>query len=316
MSRFRCPQGRHGAGFTLIEMVAVIIVMSIMALGIVDFITNSSEGYVRTASRNQVSSAGRVVIDRIAMELHNALPYSVRTTAPLVQADADSGYGYLNDQCVEFIPVEAASTYLNPRFRPAAASAAAFDVVNFVPSQLGETDRYAVIYPASESDLYDDDFNTPTYPTTEAIVKVSGIATAPTPPPTNAGKERITPAGAHRFKRRSPEERIFITTQPVSFCVSGNRLHRYSNYGFYTDQPIPYGPDGSSCKPGANCLAAETPTRVLITDQIDNSAPGFRAFDYLDVTRRRNAVIQIQLNFDKDGEAVLLNHEILQQATP
>jgi len=304
--------GKGPAGFSLIEMIAVIMVMSIMALGVVDFITNSSEGYVRSANRNQVSSAGRVVIDRIAMELHNALPYSVRTSSRLTLADQSSGYGYLNDQCIEFIPIEAASTYLNPRFRPAAASADPFETINFVPGQLGNTGRYAVIYPTSEADLYDDAFNAPSYPTTEAIVALASIADG-TP---GDGKELLTPAGAHRFKRRSTEERIFITSQPISFCVSGSKLHRYSGYGFYTDQPIPFGPDGSSCKPGFNCLAAQTPTRVLITDQVDNSASGFVAFDFLGVTRRRNAVIQLQLNFNKAGEQVLLNHEILQQVTP
>jgi MSHA biogenesis protein MshO len=299
-------------GFTLVEVIAAIIVMGVMAVGVVDFISNSAVSYVKTANRNQVSSAGRVVIDRIAMELHNALPYSVRTTTPLTQADEDNGHGFLNDQCIEFLPLEAASTYLNPRFRPAAASSAAFEVINFVPSQLGETDRYAVIYPTSDSDLYKNSFNAPSYPTTEALVALATIADGTA----LDGKELLTPAGSHRFRRRSPEERIFITTQPVSFCVSGNKLHRYSNYGFYTNQRIPFGPDGSSCKPGFSCITAETPTRVLVTDQVDNSAIGFVAFDYLDTTRRRNAVIQIKLNFNKGGEVVMLNHEVLQQATP
>ena len=299
-------------GFTLIEVITTIVVMGIMAIGVADFISNSAVGYVRTANRNQVSSAGRVVIDRIAMELHNALPYSVRTTIPLTQTDEDNGYGFLNDQCIEFLPLQAASTYLNPRFRPAAASAAAFETINFVPSQLGESGRYAVIYPTSEADLYKNSFNAPSYPTTEALVALSTIADSSA----TDGKHELTPAGSHRFRRHSPEERIFITTQPISFCVSGNKLHRYSQYGFYTNQRIPFGPDGSSCKPGFACITAETPTRVLVTDQVDNSASGFVAFDYLDTTRRRNAVVQIKLSFNKGGELVMMNHEVLQQATP
>lgn len=289
------------SGFSLVEIIVVIMVASIMAIGVVDFISNSSEGYVRTANRNQVSAAGRVVVDRIAMELRNALPYSVRTTSP-----ADNGYGSANDQCIEFIPVQAASTYLNPRFRPAAASADPFDVVAFVPDQIGASGRYAVIYPTSESDLYKD-----SYSSTEAIVALSAIAAHPS----DDGKVQLTPAAAHRFLRRSPVERIFITTQPVSYCVSGTRLHRYADYGFFEEQPIPFEPDGSTCN-ADNCLALATPTRALVTDQVANTAPGFRAFDYLAASRRRNGVIQIQLNFSQGGETVLLNHEVMQQSTP
>ncbi|MDC0598558.1 hypothetical protein OAP18_01750, partial [Gammaproteobacteria bacterium] len=62
------------------------------------------------------------------------------------------------------------------------------------------------------------------------------------------------------------------------------------------------------------CLPATTPNRVLISTEIDNA--GLTAFDQLAASRRRNAVVQMELNFSKDGESVLLNHETLLQATP
>lgn len=300
-------RARLQAGFSFIEMVVVIVVMGIMATGLVTFITNSASSYVTTASRNQVSSAGRVVIDRIAMELHNALPLSVRTTTPLSAGDESAGYGYENDQCIEFIPVMAATTYLNARFRPTAASGDPFNVINLVPSQVGETDRYAVIYPTREEDLYQDSFGA-----TEVIVELAAI----TDSNNTDGIHELDPAIAHRFQRRSPQERLFITTQPVSFCVSGNRLYRYSDYGFFADQRVPYGPTGS-CEAGpTSCLPDATPERELLTDMIDNSVLSNASFDFLATTRRRNGVIQIELNFSQDGESVRLNHEVLQQASP
>ena len=75
---------------------------------------------------NQISSAGRVVIDRLAMELRNAVPESVRVSTARASDDA---YGYKNDQCIEYLPVKAATNYLNPIFRPNAAAMGSFDVL-------------------------------------------------------------------------------------------------------------------------------------------------------------------------------------------
>lgn len=293
---------KRQAGFSLIEMVAVIVVMGIMVVGVTSFINDSAVSYAKAASRNQLASAGRMVLDRISMELHNALPLSVRTSTPLDAGDKDNGYGYIKDQCLEFLPIKSATTYLNPVFRPAAVSAAEFDVVKLLPTQDGLSGRYAVIYPTKSTDLYKDSFSS-----TEVIVPVT-VASI------DAGKDGLTPAAAHRFKRRSPEDRLFITTQPVSFCVVGNRLYRYSDYGFYDTQLIPKGPGGACI--AATCLPDTTPKRVLITDLIDNTLLSGTAFDFLDTTRRRNGVIQMEFVFSLQGESIRLNHEVLQQASP
>lgn len=292
---------RPYSGFSLIEIIVAIVVMSVIAIGVVDFITNSAGGYASTAARNQLSSAGRVVIDRIGMELHNAVPFSVRMTTPLAVTNQ---FGTVKDQCVEFLPTVAATNYVNPRFRPAAAQAMDFDVIDLVPDQTGEAGRYAVIYPTDPADLYKD-----AYTDTEVIFAVD-IADSDA----NDGTQELDPGVAYRFTYRSPDERLFITTEPVSFCISGSRLYRYANYGFHATQRIPHGPDGTSC--AATCLPNSTPDRVLLTDQIDNSGLSGAPFDYLGTTRRRNGVIQMELNFSHDGESVMLNHEILQQATP
>lgn len=291
----RGPTGRIRVeqGFSLVEIVVVIVLLSIVSVGLIDFITNSAGGYASTARRNQLSSAGRVVFDRISMELHNALPFSVRMK---------NGVG--DDQCIEFLPTMAATNYVNPRFRPAAVSSSAFDVIDIIPDQVGETGRYAVIYPTDPTDLYKD-----TYTTTEAIFEVT-ISDADT----GDGTQELDPTGDYRFTYRSPDERLFITTEPVSFCVFGSRLYRYSNYGFHALQLIPH--DAAGTCASAECLPKTTPDRVLLTDQIDNSVLSGRPFDYLATTRRRNGVIQIELNFSEAGQSVRLNHEVLQQAAP
>lgn len=291
---------RTEQGFSLVEIVVAILVMSILSIGLVQFITNSASSYTESAARNQVSAAGRVVIDRIAMDLHNALPESVRISAVNLA-------GVDGDQCLEFIPIRAATTYLDPAFRPAAHKAA-FDVVDLVPNQVGANGVYAVIYPTSSATLYDADFGPGN--ATEAIARVN-VTNGVDPNTDTLTYSRLSDNAPynHRFRRTSSVERLYLADMPVSYCVQGTKLYRYSNYGFDTVQSTP-----------ASGLPTTTPNRVLITDQLDNSlltgGLNGQAFDMLDASRSRNAVIQIELNFSQAGQQVRLNHEVLQQATP
>jgi MSHA biogenesis protein MshO len=291
---------RAEQGFSLVEIVVAIVLMSILSIGLVQFITNSATSYSESAARNQVSAAGRVVIDRIAMDLHNALPQSVRISA------VNLG-GIDGNQCLEFIPIRAATTYLDPAFRPAAHKAA-FDVVDLVPAQLGVTGVYAVIYPTSSADLYAAAFGPGN--ATEAIARVN-VTNGVDPNTDTLTYSRLSDDAPynHRFKRRSSVGRLYLADMPVSYCVLGTKLYRYNNYGFDTVQSTP-----------ASGLPATTPNRVLMTDQVDNSlltgGLNGQAFDRLDASRSRNAVIQLELNFSQAGQQVRLNHEVLQQATP
>jgi MSHA biogenesis protein MshO len=317
---------RTQQGFSMVEIVVAIVIMSIIAIGLVDFIANSATGYVQASARNQVSSAGRVVIDRLVMELHNALPESVRISNPRTTTNADF---YAGDQCLEFIPVLAASNYIDPAIRPDARKTT-FKVVEFVPEQDGVSGVYVVVYPTSEADLYGASFGADT---TEAIAGASvadaddmdGIGGTSGPDGINEITTTSTGTG-HRFKRASSVDRIYLTGQPISYCITGSKLYRYSNYGFHENQPIPVRPAGTCAAVlPVTCLPATTPKRVLVTDQIDNSKltsganPGDedgQAFDQVAASRRRNAVVQLEFNFREGSQEVRLNHEVLQQATP
>jgi MSHA biogenesis protein MshO len=308
-------------GFSFVEIVVAIVVMSIISIGLVDFIANSSVGYAQTAARNQVTAAGRVVIDRIVMDLHNALPESVRIS-PEDPPNTTTGSSYAGDQCLEFIPVLAATTYIDPAIRPAMRKST-FNVVDFVPDQDATVGAYAVIYPTSTADLYAASFSGPTE---AAIVAVTSIADSDDPDGNGPGmgpdgKHQITTATSHRFKRASSVDRLYLTGQPVSYCVVGNKLYRYSDYGFHATQPLPRGPDTTCPVSPSPCLHDTTTLgRVLISNQVDNSlligGTSGQAFDQIKASRNRNGVIQLELNFVQSGNEVRLNHEVLQQATP
>ncbi|MDO9317484.1 MAG: prepilin-type N-terminal cleavage/methylation domain-containing protein [Gammaproteobacteria bacterium] len=58
-------------GFTLVEMVITIVISSILAVGVLDYIADSTTGFMESANRSRLAGGGRTALDRMTMELHN-----------------------------------------------------------------------------------------------------------------------------------------------------------------------------------------------------------------------------------------------------
>lgn len=272
----------RSAGFTLIEMVITILVSSIMAIGVVSFIGDSVSGFISAGNRNQLSSSGRMVVDRIAMELHNALPNSIRVTTPVA-----------GDQCLEFIPFLGATSYVNPPFTGTGGDE--FEVINFNPALIAGpgAELFAIIYPIDMASVYQSPVPpAPPVPATGPRAEIDQISD---PAPAD-GMVTVKLTDAHRFSRRSPVNRIYVTKEPVSFCVSGNYLFRYQDYGFQVTQP------------GVAGLPTTAPQRALISDSVSNAV--LTAFTIQPATLRRNAIVSFDLNFVETLDTVRLQHEV------
>ena len=317
------------SGFTLIEAVVAIVVTSILAIGIVSYIGDTVTAIDNAANRSRLASSGRVAIQRLSVELHNALPNSVRVTP------AAAG----GDQCIEFIPVRTATTYINPSF--GGSGSTSFQVVDFQPDQEGVSGGYAVIYPRRQDLLYDGDeggaasktasstvSSWPTFPNRRPIQEISNIALGP-----SANQSTVNLVTSHSFRRRSPNQRFFVVDQPISYCVVGDKLYRYTDYGFYTSQ-VTEEEEPGTCERTATdsdrCLpdydAGPARKKALITENIDNA--GFRAFTvsaqdnagFITVPSpqnlTRNSLISIVLNMSADGDSIQLNHDVLARSVP
>lgn len=290
-------------GFSIIEMIVAIVVSSIIAIGMVDYIGRAVEGISSSANRNQLASAGRTALDRLGMELHNSLPNSIRETT------AAAG----GDQCLEFIPVRAATSYINPPF--IGGGGTTFDVVDFVPSQHGVSGGFAVIYPNRQDEIYNGDIGPstgwPNFPTRGPIQEIASIADSATD-----FQSTVTLTTTHRFNRRSPNERFYVVDEPVSYCVVGDKLYRYTNYGFYTTQVDEE--ESGTCVVASDdrCLPnyAAAPDKMLITDNIDNAL--LTAFTVGTQTLTRNSLVAIVLNITSDGDSIILNHDVLTRSVP
>lgn len=292
----RSPSQLRQSGMTIVELIAVIVVSGVLATGVVTYVMQSAEGISSTASRNQLATVGRIAVDRLAMELNNALPNSIR---------------HLNAggrECIEFIPVRAATTYIDPPFTGLGGDE--FDVVDFVPSQQGATDGYAVVYPNRIEQLYAGDIGLssgwPEFADRGPIQSIDVITASAAANQTTIGLSKT-----HRFPRRSPTDRFFVVDDPVSFCIAGTNLYRYTNYGFYTSQVTMETP--GAC--GERCLPNYTsaPDKMLITNSINSAESSFTVGQQ---TMTRNALIGINLTFAANGDSVMLSHEMMTRNVP
>lgn len=214
---------RSSRGFTLVEMVTVILILGILVVGVSSFIFFGTRIFVESSSVDQVLSQSRFAIERMTRELRSAVPNSVRL----------NGNG-LTYQCVEFVPIEASTTYLAMPIVPSAAALTGTVILNATDNI--KDNQYIWIYPLTDNDVYN-----------SARQKRAQIKTF-TPlgePPNPANQVTLTFMASTRFAEASPRQRIYFGSSPVSYCFekssSSNELilKRYTGYGLNVSQPTP-----------------------------------------------------------------------------
>lgn len=199
---------RRAKGFTLVELVMVIVLLAIVATISVQFVALSTRGAIDVGSRQQRALQGVVISEQISRELREAFPLSIRVSG----------------NCLEWLPLEAGTSYVGLPSGPGfdVISAAQFDSV----PATGNTRAVVYGYGTSPSTLYGSDDPGPVSPAINAIDNSTAPAT-------------LTLSDGHRFAQQSPSKRLFIVGEPVSLCQNGSFLHRYSGYGRNISQPNP-----------------------------------------------------------------------------
>ena len=263
-------------GVTLVELVVTIVLMGILAGGTVAFVISSTQSYVDTATRNQLSGIARIATQKLEMALQAAVPNSVRVTL------AESN----GDQCLEYIPVADATSYLAVNFVSASNSLTVFP---FTAAGLSGG-RYAIIYPVSPASLY-------------AAANPGPLATV-----SSASGSAITLTSDHLFNSGSDAQRLYLGEEPVSFCLEGGKLFRYKNY-------TASGLKTSQCTPDtAACLPTSAPNRALMADSISNA--GRSAFNVAASRLQSTGSVRLDLNFSDGSEAINIRHEIQIPSAP
>jgi MSHA biogenesis protein MshO len=264
-------------GFTLVELVTVIVILGVLATSMTSFLRFGTQSYTDAADRDALISTARFVVERLNREVRNALPNSMRVV---------NGSG---KQCLEFIPIARSATYLDIPVAPEAASNT-ITLAPFASALVNNSSRIA-IYALNENAIYND--------TDGVIASFHSLSPLHDKSDLNDGSDNVIltlsdPSNPILFDMESPTSRLYFIENPIAYCLESGHLYRYNSYVRSSDNtPI--------------LDASISNQRSLMAEYIDKSASSFSVDN---ATLQRNSLVQIRLAFSKNSETIVFNNEI------
>jgi MSHA biogenesis protein MshO len=272
-------------GFTLVELVVVLVVLSIVSVGMARFIRSSTQIFIDASEREQLLREGSFAVERINREISAAVPNSVRLT------------GNAGVHCLQFVPIRWSSFYLTLPLTP--SSDREIDIIEMqdidgnVFTPVARSD-YALVYPTSSNDVYS---NTSNRRQLINACSDDGDGDCATNDDTD-GVVQLTLDGA--FSQASPARRIYIANSAVNYCVRNNAIYRHESAISATQTTFISG----------GVLMAENLANQLSADPNVADANSKNPFRIVDASLRRNAYTQTQFIFTRDGENMTFTQEI------
>ncbi|GIU23780.1 type II secretion system GspH family protein [Shewanella schlegeliana] len=271
---------RKSLGFTLVEMVTVIIILGVLVLGVSGFLIFGTRIFVDATSVDQVLSQSRFAIERMTREIRNTAPNSIRVR--------DSGDGAW--QCIEMMPIISSASYIDMPIVPASAASSGTAMQSSASARL-DKDQFLLIYPLSPADVY-----TSTTGTQGKLFSIDAVTANAT-----TNDLSIDFGRAVRFDAASPRQRYFGVKGAVSYCFEQvtselSLLKRYSGYGFNHPnlQPSP----------------ADMGTGVLMAENVVNTIGRNSPIAYTPGTLRNNAMVHLNPLFDVQGQTFQYHHQV------
>lgn len=274
---------RRVSGFTLVEMILVIVITGIIAAIGAVFIAKPVQGYLDTARRVGLSDVADIALKRMGLDIRTAVPNTVRLRTNSATAATGCSAPASNTTCyLEFIPARTGGRYC------ADTDSGCTDTLSF-----GSSTKFDVLGPVHNAS------------TTESIVIYNtgqaGLDAY------NGGNRRAIAEGSETSTRAiklastltyaSPANRFQIvpSTGPVTFACEnvttgtngGGTLKRYTGYGYNSTQ--------ASTGLGSGAMLADNVSDCLMT---------------YNTVSARNGIVSILLTVTREGESVTLLHQI------
>lgn len=252
------------------------LVELVVVIVVLGILSLGTVSFISDSSRGFAATVSRSQLGTEARYVTGRLSRELRNALP--------GTVRSNGSCVEFVPIVGASRYVT---LPVATAAGSFRSVPLDPLllPLPAGTRVAVQPNAGGYAL-------------SSPGAISPVVSWTGPNPSN----EITVAFAtpHRFPAESATRRYFLVTDPVSYCVDGGALYRYVGYGFVAAQP------------GPASLPGSLPGRSLMVEQVATAAP----FTVSGATLTRNAVVDVDMSLQRDGDSVRIEHVVQVRNVP
>ncbi len=260
-------------GFTLIEMIMAMVLLSIVGLSLAGIITQSAQIYVDTAARELILQEGRFVAERIVRELRLAVPNSV----VLSQPDPLNSTKYT---CIEWVPVRASGIYSDLPLTPE-------NELTIIPDGTIRKDQRVVIYPTSAVDIFS--LAAPVGGENKTAIILEDVDFTAS---TTENMVQLKIAEQTLFPSDSPANRFYVYDTPVAYCIEANQIWRYSNYALERESV-----DTPNFFNAERSLMAENVTEL--------------EFNTSHATLTRNSLVKFHLIISARGEEVRFDHDVL-----
>lgn len=288
------PSMQRCSGFTIVELVIVIVLMGIVAAVVSQLVQRPMEAYIGQTRRAELVDIADTALKQMSRELRHAAPNSIRIAC--------------GGQCLEFLHTRDGGRY---RARPpgdilnftAAVADTQFDVLGQL-ADLGNINTGAgnaclqgtadclVIYNTGQSGA--DAYNGDNVATITAALDNGAADGSDLLQFNNANFA----AGQTAFPAESPRQRFQIIDTPVSYICNliTGEIDRFQNYAISPAQPT-------------NPLAAplSTANAALLADRVTACA-----FTYAAGTLGRSGLATLAITITDSGESISL----IQQAHP
>ena len=279
-------------GFSLLELILVIVLLGVLASGAGLLITTPIQAYNDQLRRQQLVDQAEMSLRQIARDIRRALPNSIR----IQQNVATGGWA-----------LEVANTVDGARYRDEAGGTFVNtnDILDFSSADtdfnfLGDTNTPSptpvvlngtrlVIYNTTSTNFYAD----------VTAVGSAGIVTPTTATLTlsqNGIEQHLNINPGFQFTQQSPGQRAFFVDGPISYICDPSAgqttMTRYSDYAFQLNQPT------------------APPTPAFESGKIATQLSAC-AIAYDSGTAQRGGIITLSLTLnDPTGEAITLLHQV------
>jgi len=276
------------AGFSLVELIVVVVLLGVLASGAGLLITNPIEAYTAQVRRQQLVDQGEMALRQIARDVRRALPNSIRITAvgtgfALEMVNTVDGARYRDEfggayiglagYVLDFFSPDDSFNLLGPLRNPTAFNAnnrlVIYNTSVNIYAEAVDVDNQGIITPAGIS------------------LGLNNLGAGPT------REDQITLSAPFLFTQQSPGQRAFFVDSSISYICDppGSQMLRYAGYGCRGAQPT---------APADFGVASGK-----VVSQLSSCN-----FSYSAGSAQRGGILTIEVAISDSGETVNLLHQI------